>query len=192
MSIFFKARSGSFAGSVGIFLIRLTLGTLYLLAGAGKVLNLQDFIKSVQDLGQMNNTIAFVLAFILPFMELIFGALFIIGLFTPITSFFLACMTFSFLIVLGPGHPELPFSHNFVFLACFISTMFTGAGLISFDALGDNKNDERNVKFTVGKEEVKVEVKDEKKEKEEPKIFDAGKINESDAIFVDDNEVKKD
>jgi uncharacterized membrane protein YphA (DoxX/SURF4 family) len=180
MSIFFKARSGSFAGSVGIFLIRLTLGTLFLLAGAGKVLHLQDFIQSVQDMGQMNNTIAFVLAFILPFMELIFGALFIIGLFTPITSFVLACLTFSFLIVLGPGHPELPFSHNFVFLACFISTIFTGAGLISFDALGDQKKEDKGLKITV------------EKEKDEPKIFDAGKINESDAIFVDENEVRKD
>ena len=178
MSIFFKARSGNASSSIGILLIRLSLGTLFLLAGAGKVLNLQEFIKSVQDTGQMNNTVAFVLAFILPFMEMIFGALFIIGLFTPITSFILACMTVSFMIVLGIGHPELPFSHNIVFLACFISIMLTGAGLISFDALGDKKKEERIINV---REETKSA---------DPKIFDAGKINESDAIFVDEKEVK--
>ncbi|MEO8447833.1 MAG: DoxX family protein, partial [bacterium] len=109
MSIFFKARSGRFSASMGIFLIRLSLGSLFLFAGAKKVIDLQQFIRSVQETGQMNDTVAFILAFILPFMELIFGALFLIGLFTPITSFFLACMTVSFIFVLGPGHSELPF-----------------------------------------------------------------------------------
>lgn len=178
MSLLFKARSGIVSSSVGIFLIRISLGFLFLLAGAGKVLNLQDFIKSVQDTGQMNNSLAFVLAFILPFMEMFFGALFIIGLFTPVTSFVMACMTLSFLFVLGFGHEELPYSYNFVFLACFISTMLTGAGLISFDALGDRKKEENiisNVNYNL---------------KSGPKMYEQGKVSESDAIFVDEKEVK--
>ncbi len=107
MSILFKARSGKFSTSVGILLIRLTLGSMFLFAGAQKILYLQDFIKSVQDTGQMNDTFAFVLAFILPFMEMIFGALYIIGLFTPVSSFFIAFMSFCFLIVLGFRHVGL-------------------------------------------------------------------------------------
>lgn len=177
MSIFFKARSGNISSSIGILLIRLSLGFIFLFAGAGKILHLQDFIKSVQDMGQMNSTLAFVLAFILPFMEMIFGGLFIIGLFTPLTSFVLACLTLSFLLVLGPGHPELPYSYNFVFLACFISVLFTGAGVISFDALGDKKKDD--VKNTNVNYELKTT---------DPKIFDAGKVNESDAIFIDEKD----
>ncbi len=178
MGIIFKARSGNLSNSTGLFLIRLGLGSLFLLAGAGKVLHLQDFINSVQETGRMNNTLSFVLAFILPFMEMIFGALYIIGLFTPVTSFFMASMTLSFLFVLGTGNPELPFSYNIIFLLCFIATMFTGAGLISFDALGDKKE-----------KEEKIPVRDEKNAAD-PKLFNAGKLNESDAIFVDENEVK--
>ena len=143
MSVFFKAKSGKFSTSVGILFIRLSLGSLFLFAGAGKLLNLQAFITSVQEMGQMNDNLAFILAFILPFM-------YIIGLFTPVTSFFISVMSFSFLIVLGIGHPELPYSYNFVFLACGIATMFMGAGLISFDALIDKEKpeSERNINVT--------------------------------------------
>lgn len=139
MGIFSKARSSKVSFSFGILLIRLSVGLLFLLAGAKKVLNLQDFIESVQKTGQMNDTIAFILAFVLPFMEMFFGGLFIIGLFTPVAGFFIACMTVSFLFVLGTGHYELPFSHNFIILACAIASMFTGAGLFSFDALIDRE-----------------------------------------------------
>lgn len=137
MSIFFKARSGRFSYSFGILLIRLSLGSLFLFSGASKVIHLQEFIQSVQATGMTGSTLSFILAFILPFLELIFGALYIIGLFTPLTSFAIACMTISFMIVLGVRHEELPFTYNFIFLACSVATLFTGAGLFSFDAMID-------------------------------------------------------
>ena len=147
MGIFSKARSSKVSFSFGILLIRLSVGLLFLLAGAKKVLNLQEFIESVQKTGQMNDTLAFILAFILPFMEMFFGGLFIIGLFTPVAGFFIACLTVSFLIVLGTGHYELPFSHNFIILACAIASMFTGAGLFSFDALIDREKSNVTIKI---------------------------------------------
>lgn len=137
MSIFFKARSGRLSYSFGILLIRLSLGSLFLFSGASKVIHLQEFIQSVQATGMTDGTLSFILAFILPFMELIFGALYIIGLFTPVASFFIACMTISFMVVLGVRHEELPFTYNFIFLACSLATMFTGAGIFSFDAMID-------------------------------------------------------
>lgn len=177
MSIFFKARSGKFSASVGILLIRLTLGSMFLFSGARKILHLQEFIKSVQETGQMNDTLAFILAFVLPFMEMVFGALFIIGLFTPIASFFIACMTVSFLFVLGFRHEELAFSYNIVFLACAVATMFTGAGLISFDALMDRK-----------KEPVIPEIPV-KETHTTSSAFSHQKSNESDAIYIDEKDV---
>ncbi len=132
MNLLFKAGKSA---NVGLLIIRLALGSLFLVAGAKKVLNLQEFIESVQAIGKMDDNLAFVLAFMLPFMEMVFGALYIIGLFTPITSLFMAIMSISFLMVLGPGHEELPFSHNFVFLACSLATLISGAGRISFDAI---------------------------------------------------------
>ncbi|MDQ3022280.1 MAG: DoxX family protein [Bacteroidota bacterium] len=179
MSFFFKARSGNFSSSIGIFFIRLTLGSMFLFAGARKILDLKLFIQSVQETGQMNDTVAFVLAFILPFMEMIFGALYIIGLFTPIASFFLSCMTISFLIVLGVGHTELPFSYNVVFLACSVATMFTGAGLISFDALMDRKKVPKKI------------IETEQRTASTPNTFSKEKVNESDAIYIDEKDVAK-
>lgn len=177
MSIFFKARSGKFSSSVGILLIRLTLGSMFLFAGARKILHLQDFIRSVQDTGQMSDTLAFILAFVLPFMEMVFGALFIIGLFTPIASFFIACMTVSFLFVLGFRHEELPFSYNIVFLACSVAIMFTGAGLISFDALMDRKKEPEKTDIPV------------KETYSTSGTFTNQKSNASDAIYIDEKDV---
>ena len=179
MSIFFKAKSGSFLQSIGLFILRLPLGFLFLISGANKVLNLQEFITSVQGMGQMNDTLAFILAFILPFMEMAFGGLLIIGLFTPVASFFIACMTLSFLFVLGGGHEELPFSYNFVFLAISIALMFTGAGLISFDALIDKKKDPE-VNVTIEKDYTYPQTNP-----------DGNKSNESDAIYVDEKDIAK-
>lgn len=141
MKIFFKAGNSA---NVGLLIIRLALGSMFLLAGAKKVFNLKEFIESVQQVGKMDDNLAFVLAFILPFMELLFGALYIIGLFTPITSLFIAAMSISFILVLGPGHSELPFSYNFIFLACAIATLISGAGKISFDALVDKDSEKVN------------------------------------------------
>lgn len=175
MSIFFKARGNA---SVGLFLIRLVLGSLFLISGAQKVYNLQGFINSVQATGQMNDNIAFILAFMLPFMEMIFGALYILGLFTPITSFFLSCMIISFLIVLGVRHVELPFSYNLVFLACTLATLISGAGIISFDALLDRKKIDKKVIHT------------EQGARTNTNIYSNEKTPDAKVIYVEEKDVK--
>lgn len=175
MKIFFKAGNSA---NVGLLLIRLSLGTLFLFAGAKKVINLQDFISSVQEMGKMSDNAAFILAFVLPFMEMLFGALYIIGLFTPITSFAIAVMCISFLLVQGPWHYEMPFSHNFVFLSCALATMISGAGKISFDAFidreksvkdkGSSETIQRPVVLPVPEEKIaeQIELKEEEKKSE--------------------------
>jgi uncharacterized membrane protein YphA (DoxX/SURF4 family) len=135
MRLFFKARGDA---SFGLLLIRLTLGGIFLVAGASKLLHLEEFIKNVKAMGIMPENAAFVFGFILPFAEILFGALYIIGFFTPIVSFVLSMLLVSFLITLK-NDAEIPFTYNWVFLACTICTMFSGAGLISFDALLDKK-----------------------------------------------------
>ncbi|MBS1516298.1 MAG: DoxX family protein [Bacteroidetes bacterium] len=135
MRLFFKARGDA---SFGLLLIRLTLGGIFLVAGASKLLHLEEFIKAVKGMGVLPENIAFIFGFILPFIEVIFGALYIIGFFTPITSFVLSMLLVSFLITLK-NDAEIPFTYNWVFLACTLCTMFSGAGLISFDAMLDKK-----------------------------------------------------
>jgi uncharacterized membrane protein YphA (DoxX/SURF4 family) len=135
MRLFFKARGDA---SFGLLLIRLTLGSVFLIAGASKVLHLQEFITSVQKMGVLPENVAFIFGFMLPFVEMLFGALYIIGFLTPVTSFVLSMLLVSFLVTLK-NDAEIPFTYNWVFLACTICTMFSGAGIISFDALLDRK-----------------------------------------------------
>lgn len=135
MRLFFKARGDA---SFGLLLIRIALGGVFLVAGASKILHLQDFIKNVQAMGILPENVAFIFGFVLPFVEIIFGALYIIGFFTPVASFVLSLLLMSFLFTLK-NDAEIPFTYNWVFLACTICTMFSGAGVISFDALLDKK-----------------------------------------------------
>jgi uncharacterized membrane protein YphA (DoxX/SURF4 family) len=154
MRFFFKARGDA---SFGLLLIRLTLGGVFLFAGASKILHIEQFIKSVQSMGVLPENIAFVFGFMLPFVEILFGALYIIGFFTPITSFVLSLLLVSFLVTLK-NDAEIPFTYNWVFLACTICTMFSGAGLISFDALLDKKKKPIPVPPPVIVEEKKIQV----------------------------------
>src|SRR5690349_3125104 len=110
MGLIFKARGNS---SVGLFLIRFTLGTLFLVSGANKVVNIEGFIDHVKSMNVMPDNLAFIFGFILPFAEVFFGALYLIGLFTPIASFFMSIMIIGFIVTLGPGDQTLPFSYHF-------------------------------------------------------------------------------
>ncbi|MBN8570940.1 MAG: DoxX family protein [Ignavibacteria bacterium] len=154
MRFFFKARGDA---SFGLLLIRLTLGGVFLFAGASKILHIEQFIKSVQSMGVLPENVAFVFGFMLPFVEILFGALYIIGFFTPITSFVLSMLLVSFLITLK-NDAEIPFTYNWVFLACTICTMFSGAGLISFDALLDKKKKTVPVPPPVIVEDKKIQI----------------------------------
>lgn len=154
MRFFFKARGDA---SFGLLLIRLTLGGVFLFAGASKILHIEQFIKSIQSMGVLPENVAFVFGFMLPFVEILFGALYIIGFFTPITSFVLSILLVSFLATLK-NDAEIPFTYNWVFLACTICTMFSGAGLISFDALLDKKKKTVPVPPPVVVEEKKIQV----------------------------------
>jgi uncharacterized membrane protein YphA (DoxX/SURF4 family) len=142
MSIFFKARGSS---SFGLLVIRLVIGTTFLLAGANKVMNIEAFINHVKSFDVFSQNASFILGFILPFIEIIFGAFYIIGIFTPLTSLALSVMTVSFIVVSKNivetseafTLPQIVF--YFIMLSATLMTLFSGAGIISFDALFDKK-----------------------------------------------------
>lgn len=142
MSIFFKARGSA---SFGLLIIRLVIGFTFLIAGANKAMNLEAFVNHVKSFDIFSPNSAFILGFILPFAEVFFGALFIIGFFTPFTSLALSVMTISFMVVgqnlfTAPEPYALPQAvFYFTMLACTLTTLFSGAGIISFDALFDKK-----------------------------------------------------
>ncbi|GEM_PF-1620913 len=148
MSIVFKARGSS---SFGLLLIRLAIGIMFLVAGAHKAVDVESFITYVKSLNVLPQNMAFIFGFILPFAEIFFGALYIIGIFTPLTSLALSIMIVSFLTTsAGIQNAEtysIPvFAYHLVMLACTLTTMFGGAGVISFDAFFDRKKVKKETK----------------------------------------------
>lgn len=182
MGLIFKARGNA---SITPLLIRITIGILFLVAGATKIVDIQGFIVHLQSLNVMPENIAFIVGFITPFAEIILGGLYVLGFFTPVVSLFLSIMIVGILATTGVSDPVLPFSYNFIFLACTISTIFSGAGVISFDALLDRKkksathNENVNIVRTVPptstdevvtvREEVDIELIEPEDKKQEPK-----------------------
>lgn len=167
MGLLFKARGGA---NIGLLIIRLVVGFLFLLAGAEKLMDVEGFINSVKAMGVMSDNLAFIIGFILPFAQIFLGGLFIIGLFTPIVSFFLSLMTLSIIFATGVGDPVHAFSLNWVVLACTLCTLFSGAGVLSFDAFFDKKKESPvayTPAFTTSETQRSVVIKQEHPVKEE-------------------------
>jgi len=102
--------------------------------------NIEDYITKVKALQFFSENTAFIIGFITPFILIIFGAMYIMGFFTPITSFTLAMISFLKIASRGFFPSEgIPFNKDMLFLVCFLMTLFAGAGMISFDALLDRK-----------------------------------------------------
>jgi uncharacterized membrane protein YphA (DoxX/SURF4 family) len=137
MSIFFKARG---TPSIGILLIRLALGGYFLVLGIAQAGNLEAYVNRIKSYGVLGENIAFITGFVLPFVLIIFGALYIMGFFTPATSIVLSLVLLGKLIVKGLFQPDaIPFNRDLILLTCTLLTLFGGAGVISFDALLDRK-----------------------------------------------------
>lgn len=76
------------------------------------------------------------------------------GFFTPLTSFSLALISFVKIASRGFFPSEgIPFNKDMLFLVCFLTTLFAGAGIISFDALLDRRK-KKNVIEPVDKSSV--------------------------------------
>jgi len=137
MSLFFKAHG---TPSIGLFLIRLTVGVYTLSLGIMQASNVEAYINKIKAMQLLSENTAFIVGFVIPFLLIVFGSLYIMGFFTPTTSFVLAVISFIKIASRGLFPTEgVPFNKDIIFLVCFITTLFAGAGAISFDALLDRK-----------------------------------------------------
>ena len=137
MGIIFKARG---TPSLGLLLIRLALGSYTLILGIMQASDIQYYIGKVKEMNIMGENLAFIVGFILPFILIFLGALYIWGFFTPPTSFVLALISLIKIAARGffPA-AGIPFNKDIIFFVCFLTTMFAGAGIISLDAFLDKK-----------------------------------------------------
>lgn len=137
MSLFFKAHGKP---SIGLLLIRLVVGSYTMSLGIMQASNIEDYINKVKALQFFSENTAFIIGFITPFLLIIFGGLYIMGFFTPLTSFTLALVSIMKIASRGLFPTEgIPFNKDMLFLVCFLTTLFAGAGIISFDALLDRR-----------------------------------------------------
>jgi uncharacterized membrane protein YphA (DoxX/SURF4 family) len=137
MSLFFKAHG---TPSIGLLLIRLTIGIYSLSLGIKQASNVEAYINKIKAMQVLSENNAFIAGFVVPFILIIFGALYVMGFFTPMTSIILGVIAFIKIAYVGLfPTPGLPFNKDIIFLACFLTTLFAGAGSISFDALLDRK-----------------------------------------------------
>ncbi len=137
MSIFFKARGSN---SIGIFFVRMFLGTYIFVLGIKQAGNIEAYITKVKAFNLLNENLSFIIGFVTPFLLILFGALYVMGFFTPATSFVLAVISFLKVCMVGfIVSGGIPFNKDLIFFACFVCTFFTGAGMLSFDAMLDRK-----------------------------------------------------
>jgi uncharacterized membrane protein YphA (DoxX/SURF4 family) len=137
MSLLFKAHGSP---SIGLLLIRFTAGIYTLSLGIMQANNIESYITKVKAMNFLSENAAFILGFATPFLLIIFGTLYIMGFFTPTTSFVLAAISLTKILSRGLFISEgIPFNKDVLFLVCFLTTLFAGAGVVSFDALLDRK-----------------------------------------------------
>lgn len=147
MSILFKAYG---TPSIGLLIIRLIAGIYSLSLGIMQASNIEAYIFRVKSLHFFSENTAFIIGFITPFLLIVFGGLYIMGFFTPSSSLLLALITLSKILIKGIFPSEsIPFNKDLIFLACFLTTLFAGAGIFSFDALLDRSK--RKSKFVQNK-----------------------------------------
>jgi uncharacterized membrane protein YphA (DoxX/SURF4 family) len=166
MSLMFKAHGRP---SIGLLLIRLVVGAYTLSLGIMQASNIEDYINKVKALNFFSENTAFIIGFATPFVLIIFGALYIMGFFTPVTSFSLALISLVKISSRGFFPTEgIPFNKDMLFFVCFVTTLFAGAGIISFDALLDKRKKKQTaiepVKPAVLTAEVITESKETKHE----------------------------
>ena len=137
MSALFKARG---TNSVGLLLIRLVVGSYTLVLGIMQASNIQAYIDRVKAVEIFSPNTSFVIGFILPFALILLGTLYIMGFFTPPTSLLLALISLFKILSRGLFPTEgVPFNKDILFFICFVTTLFAGAGVISFDVFLDKK-----------------------------------------------------
>lgn len=121
--------------SFGPFLIRVSLGSYFVLAGLLKLDNLDAFLQVVSTFSLLPKQLAIIVGGILPYMEVVSGALLVLGFWTTLAGFMSSILLASFVYMFGiypKGNTEL-FNKDIILLCASISLLYTGAGMLSID-----------------------------------------------------------
>lgn len=118
----------------GPFVLRLALGSYFVMAGWAKLDNMPGFVREVQSFNIIPSQFAALYGILLPYTEIFAGILLIIGIWTTLAAMLISLMLVSFVIAFGifPKGSNL-FNKDILLLAGAISLLYSGAGAISID-----------------------------------------------------------
>jgi uncharacterized membrane protein YphA (DoxX/SURF4 family) len=118
----------------GMF-IRVPIGLYLMLAGRMKLENIEGFIETVRNFGLLPDQLAILYGVMLPWGELIIGALLFVGLWTTLSAILAALMLISYIVAVGlfPMHSEI-FNKDLILLGGALALLATGAGSFSIDS----------------------------------------------------------
>jgi uncharacterized membrane protein YphA (DoxX/SURF4 family) len=117
-------------------MVRVPFGLFFFLAGYGKIANGVDKFAD-QMIGHVPSYMPawFGNAYLhaLPFVELLTGAMIVLGAFTRVAAVLQTLLLISFMIAMGIKAPSGPFHYNFIFLGIALMLAFAGPGAWSID-----------------------------------------------------------
>jgi uncharacterized membrane protein YphA (DoxX/SURF4 family) len=116
------------------FLIRLSLGSYFVLAGLGKLEVLAAFIEQVRSFGMLPGNLAALYGTLLPYAEVFIGVMLIMGLWTTLMGLLAGGLLLSYVCAFGffPGGHDL-FNKDLILLATALSLMYSGPGIYALD-----------------------------------------------------------
>lgn len=122
--------------SLGLLLVRIPLGLFFFLAGYGKIAGGVDkfaaaMIEHVPS--HMPSWFGNVYLHALPFVELLSGAMIVLGAFTRVAAVIESLLLISFMMAMGIKAPSGPFHYNFVYLGITLMIALIGPGAWSID-----------------------------------------------------------
>ena len=128
------------AADLGLLLIRIPIGVLFLVAGINKAKGgVENFVStaSASIPAFLPTAAGKVYLYALPWMEIVVGVCLLLGLFTRFTGLLVSLMLTSFMIAAtGWRDPNGgPFHSNLTLLAIALCLMLLGPGRLSIDAL---------------------------------------------------------
>ena len=115
-------------------LIRLRLGSYFILAGLGKLEVLAAFIEQVRGFNMLPGNLAALYGTLLPYAEVFIGGMLIVGLWTTLMGLLAGALILSFVCAFGffPGGHDL-FNKDLILMATALSLLYSGPGIYALD-----------------------------------------------------------
>jgi uncharacterized membrane protein YphA (DoxX/SURF4 family) len=115
-------------------LIRLSLGSYFILAGLGKLEVLAAFIEQVRGFNMLPGNLAALYGTLLPYAEVFIGGMLIVGLWTTLMGLLAGALILSFVCAFGffPGGHDL-FNKDLILMATALSLLYSGPGIYALD-----------------------------------------------------------